>query len=274
MNLKEALGDKLTEDEMSSLRTSFDLIGDIAIIEIPDELEYREKEIAEAIVKIHPRIKTVCRKMSERKGKYRLRDIKIILGNGTETIHKEHGARFKLDVKDVYFSPRESTERQRIADSVRRDETVMVLFAGVGPFAIVIVKKKKIKKVYGIELNKKAYECMKENVKLNKLKGKFTPILGNVKDKAKGYFGKCDRVIMPLPKGSRSYLDIAMKCLKKKGGIIHFYYITPDMIFSQIISLAKKEALKLKKNVRVLSKRQVLPFGPHRWKNCVDFEVY
>ena len=274
MNMKEVLEGILSEEELQYLRTSFDIIGDVAIIEVPEELEHREKLIAEAILKVHKRIKTVCKKTSERKGTHRLRKVKKILGKKTETIHKEHGAQFKLDVKSVYFSPRESTERERIADMVQEGETVMVMFAGVGPYAIVIAKKKPVKKVYGIEINKKGYEYMKENVKLNKLGKKMVPIHGDVKDKAPKYFRKCDRVLMPLPKGGPSYLELAIRCLKPKGGFIHFYYITPDFLFSEVYSQAKNIAAKRKKKVRVLAKRQVLPYAPHRWKNCIDFELY
>src|SRR3989338_713945 len=141
MNLKAALQEKLTEKELSLLKTSFDIIGNIAVLEIPPELRRKEKLIAETLMEIHRNIKTVCKKSSERKGIYRLRGIKKISGNGFETIHRESGCRFKLDIRKAYFSVRESTERQRIADLVKEKEKVLVLFSGIGPSGVIIAKK-------------------------------------------------------------------------------------------------------------------------------------
>ena len=103
MNVKDILKDKLDEDQLEQLRTSFDQIGEIAIIEIPDELKSKEKMIAQAIMKVNKNIKTVCKKLGEREGDLRLREVKTIKGRKTETIHKEHGCLFKLDVKKDYF---------------------------------------------------------------------------------------------------------------------------------------------------------------------------
>lgn len=98
--------------------------------------------------------------------------------------------------------PRESTERMRIAKQVKPGEFIMLMFAGVCPYGIVIAKHQpKIKKIVAIEINPIAYKYMVENIKLNKLEDKIIPVLGDVKDKAKYWYGMCDRVIMPLPKG-------------------------------------------------------------------------
>lgn len=260
--------------EAGFLKSSFDIVGDIAIIEIPEELEPREKEIAKALKKVHKHIKTVCRKMSKREGKYRLRKFKVILGSETETIHKEHYCKFRMDVSKVYFSPRESQERQRIAEKTRSNEIVMVMFAGIGPFPIIMAKKNKnLKKIYAIEMNSKAFEYMKENVRINKTGDKIIPILGNVQEKCPEYFGKCDRIVMPLPKGAYEYLSLAVKCLKKKGGWIHFYYWAPEDGFKEAEEMVKNTVKILGRKVKKLEIRKVLPYKPKVWKICLDIEV-
>ncbi|MFH1445037.1 MAG: class I SAM-dependent methyltransferase family protein, partial [Nanoarchaeota archaeon] len=161
MKLKELLKDKLTKKELEILKISFDTVGDIAIIEIPDELKKKEKYIANSIVSLHPHIKTVCKKTSGREGEFRTRSMKKILGKSTETIHKEHGCKYKMDVTKVYFSPREATERQRISSQVDSGEKILVMFSGVGPYAIAIAKNHPDANIYAIEKNPAGHKYAK-----------------------------------------------------------------------------------------------------------------
>ncbi len=251
---------------------AFDIIGDIAVVEIPEK--GNEKDILKSIMKNHPHVKTILRKMGERGGRHRTRRFKKILGKETETEHKEHGCRFRMDVAKVYFSPREATERQRIAEQVKRGETVMIMFAGIGSFPVIIVKKKpSVGQVYGIEINPHAYKYMVDNVRINKVGHKVIPVLGDVKRVAGGYFGLCDRIVMPLPKEGYKYLPEAFYCLKKKG-TIHFYsYEHEKDLFSKALEIVKDNAKKMNKKVKIINKRKVLPYGPRVWKICIEFEV-
>ncbi|MBU0899000.1 MAG: class I SAM-dependent methyltransferase family protein [Nanoarchaeota archaeon] len=275
MKLKDLLSEKLTKKEMEFLRTSFDIVGDIAIIEIPDELEKKEKDIAKAIVSMHPNIKTVCKKTSDRSGEFRLKEMKLILGNNSETIHTEHGCKYKIDVKKVYFSPRESTERQRISSQVKDGEKIMIMFSGVCPYAIAIAKQHPDINIYAVEKNPDGHKYAEENVKLNRVRAVVTPILGDVKKECPPYFDECDRVAMPLPKSAYEFLDIAIKCLKDKGGIIHFYHRAPeDNLFDEAVNLLKNAAKKEKRKIKILNKQRVLPYGPRMYKVCIDAKVW
>ncbi|MBU0530299.1 MAG: class I SAM-dependent methyltransferase family protein [Nanoarchaeota archaeon] len=271
MNVKDILKEKLSEEQIKELKTSFDQIGEIAIIEVPEELVPKEKVIAEAIMKVNKNIKTVCKKLGERAGELRLRSVKVISGKKkTETIHKEHGCRFKLDVKKDYFSPRESTERQRIAEQVKPGETVLVMFSGVGPFSIVIAKK--ARHVYEVELNKHACKMAEENKKLNKLNNIIT-VCGDVKKEVKQFYGKCDRVLMPLPKEAHAYLPEAIKCVKQSG-VVHMYHVSHESdMFSEPVKLMRQACKKQGVKCKILGKRKVLPYGPRTCKVCIDFEV-
>ena len=122
MDLIELLEKRLPPHELKHVKGSFDLIGDVAIVEIPDELAHRMQDIVEALVELYPRIKTVYGKGSARNGVYRLRELKLIYGDEKETEHKENGYRIRLDVRKVYFSPRVANERQRIAKQVKAHE--------------------------------------------------------------------------------------------------------------------------------------------------------
>ena len=275
MTIRELLIKKLTSAEIELLPSSFDIVGNkdkaVAIIEIPKELESKEKSIAKAIMKKHKNVKSVLKKLSPIKGLHRVREYSLIDGlKNTEVMHAENNCRFLLDPQVVYFSPRESTERQRISDRVREGEVVMIFFAGVGPFPIVIEKKSKPSKIIAIEINPAAVEYLWKNIKLNK-SNLIEVILGDVSSSINEYIGKCDRVLMPLPEKSADYVGEAIKCLKP-GGVCHFY------CFSSADLDAKKEAIRtvakqLKKKVAFRGEQKVLPYGPRIWKYRIDFEV-
>ncbi|MFH8080277.1 MAG: class I SAM-dependent methyltransferase family protein [Candidatus Aenigmatarchaeota archaeon] len=245
---------------------SYEIIGSrdkaVAVVELREE---NESEVVEQIIKRHKNVKSVLKKVSERKGVERLREYEILWGEeNTEVIHKEYGYKLVLDPQKVYFSPREGTERQRIASMVKDGETVMVMFAGVGPIAVAIAKKKPKTHVIAIEINPHAVEYMKKNVKINKLEGKIDVVLGDVRDKCQKYFGCCDRVIMPLPHKSELFLDLALKCLKN-GGWIHLYVIKSE---NEIENFAKKIAEDI--NAKDYKIKKVLPYAPRIYKYCID----
>jgi len=258
---------------MNSSIPSFEIIGDIAIVEIP-EGRRDDRSIARNIMRNHPRVRTVLKKTGERAGALRLRKFESIIGQETETMHKEHGCVFALDPTKVYFSPRESTERERISDMVKKNEEVMVFFSGAGPYCVVIAKKADPKSVYGIELNENGHEYAIENARINKISDIFTPVQGDVKEKSKKFFGKMDRIVMPLPKEGYMFLHQAIKCIKPKGGSIHFYYIEHENeLWGESVSLVKKAAEKAGRKIKIVNKRKVLPYGPGSWKVCIDIRV-
>ena len=264
MNLKESLESNLAKKELRSLKKSFDVVGDIAILEIPPELEKREKLIAEKLIELHKNIKTVCKKAGDRSGTYRLRRYKKILGDGFETIHKESGCRFKIDIRKAYFSVRESAERLIISQQVKPKEKILVLFSGVGPFGIVIGKSRRGSKIEMVEINPAACRYAEENIKLNKLVGSVKNYCGNIK-KIHPSLGKYDRIVMPLPETAHKFLDIAIQHCKKSG-VIYLYSIVGEQD-SEI-----ENHLKKFREIRILNKRNVLPYAPGVWKACFELE--
>jgi len=258
---------------------SFDVIGSkekaVAIVEIPEELKQKEKSIAESIMQLNKNVKSVLKKVSERKDELRLRKYELIAGDtNTEVVHKEYGYLLKLDPKKAYFSPREGTERQRITEQVKPNETVLVMFSGIGVIPIAIVKKKtEVYKIYGIEINPSAYHYAVENVRVNKLGHKIVLIRGDVSNVCKKFKEKFDRIVMPLPFGAESFLDIAINCLKENG-IIHFYnWGKEGNLFSNALKLIEENTKKLNKNFEILGRRKVLAYAPRKWKICMEFKV-
>ncbi|RLG28106.1 hypothetical protein DRN98_10010, partial [Methanosarcinales archaeon] len=167
---KDILAENFTQTEMEHIPKSYDIIGDIAIIEMPDELKGRDREVAEYIMRTNKTIKVVAKKIGIHHGVYRTQDLKVILGeNRKETIHKENNVLIKLNVETCYFSPRLSHERKRISQLVKNGEEILVMFSGVAPYPLVISKNSNPKNVYGVELNPEAHIYAAENARNNKL---------------------------------------------------------------------------------------------------------
>lgn len=248
----------------------FDVIGHIAIIEVPEGAD--ERLIAENIMK-NKSIRTVAKKASAREGVHRTRKLQIIAGEkNLETTHKEHGLIYKLDVGKVYFSPREGEERQKIADKTKNNETVLVMFAGIGAYAIAITKRKPGTKVYAVEINGDAYEYMKTNIRLNRVDALVYPLKGDVRIVCKNMGDRFDRVVMPSPSNAHEFLDIAIKCLKKNG-FIHFYTISKEGEEDAGKELLIKETNKLGRNAINVESRKILPYAPRMWKRCVEAQI-
>ena len=272
-SITELLKDKLSEEEIEELKKSFDIIGDVVIVEIPEDLEAHKKEIGQATLQFTKR-KTVYMKKSAVKGVTRVRELELIAGEDNPiTIHKEHGTRLKLDVKNVYFSPRLATERKRVQEACEDGEEILDMFAGIGPFPIVIAHEKNVN-ITAVDINEYAIKYLNENIKLNKLapSAHITAICGDTNEVAlnelKGK--KFDRLIMNLPGLAPEFLDLAVS-LCKDGGVIHYYEFSDG--FSQGIERAQIACEKQNKEVEILNTRKVKSSSPGMWHVAIDCKV-
>jgi len=213
------------EKNLKLFYKSYDIVGDIAIIRVSESLKKQCRKIAKDIMEAHKNVKSVWRQHSPVSGDFRLRTLKWVAGEKrTETVHKEFGCIFKVDIARCYFSPRLSYERKRIAQQVQSDEVIVNMFAGVGCYSIIIAKHSKADKIYSIDLNPIAIKYIQENIQINKVEGKVVAIQGDAKEVIEEKMqGIADRVLMPLPQLAYNYLNYAISALKPNGGWIHYY---------------------------------------------------
>lgn len=223
--LRNALSETLPPQSLAHVYNSYDIVGDIAIIRLTEASEECCLEIADAVMKVHKNVKTVLAQTSPVHGDFRLRRFKFVAGeNGTVTTHRERGCLFLVDVEKVYFSPRLSYERMRIAKQVGNGEVVLNMFAGAGCFSILIAKYSKAEKVYSIDVNPSAVRYMQENIRLNGVYGRVSSMLGDAQEIVERNLRRiADRVLMPLPEKAFEYLPHALSALKKAGGWVHYY---------------------------------------------------
>jgi len=273
--LKEAVAGILSEKEIGDLYGAFDQIGDIIILRIPDSLVSKKETIGKVLLEKVKTAKSVFYQSSPVSGDFRTRELELLAGEDkTETEYKEHGCRFIVDVEKAFFSPRLSTERDRIANLIQDGETVINMFGGVGMFSIIAAKKKKCR-VYNIDINPNAARLCEQNINLNKLVGKVESITGDAtKTIEEKLTGVGDRILMLLPERSDEFLDSAIKAAKKNG-IIHYYcHIHADKK-KEVSRLAKEHFLEVMKiKVEVLGSKIVRPVGPRFYQAVVDAKLF
>ena len=272
--LKKALASILTENESQQLISAFDQIGSIIIVRIPDSLISKKKIIGETLLEQVKTTKSVFFQSSPVEGDFRTRDLELLAGDDkTETEYKESGCRFIVDVEKTFFSPRLSTERERISNLVNDNETIVNMFGGIGMFSILSAKKKSCT-VYNIDINPDASTLCEENTRLNKLKGNVISLNGDASDIIKKELqNSANRVLMLLPERSDEFLDSAISSLKTNG-IIHYY--------SHIHADKKQDAAKLSEahflktnptHSKILNSKIVRPIGPRFYQTVVDAAI-
>jgi tRNA (guanine37-N1)-methyltransferase len=275
--LAEVLENSLPPHLLANLPRALDVVGDIAIIEIPPELKPSEQLIGAAIQQTHRNVRTVLAKAGAVSGTYRTREFDVIAGEPrTRTVHKEFGCQYQVDVAKAYFSPRLSHEHQRVSSLVLEDETVADLFAGVGPFSVLIAKNHPDVNVYSVDLNPEAFALLKKNVLLNRVQNRVIPMLGDarqiVHDKLSGV---ADRVIMNLPESASEFVDVACEALKPMGGVVHFYGFVRQPDSADAMKRRFKEAVEKagKKVEQFISVRTVRETAPYEQQVVLDSRV-
>ena len=272
--LKKALENVLTEKESDELISAFDQIGEIIIVRIPDSLLSKKKIIGQALLDEVKIVRSVFYQASAVEGSFRTRDLEILAGDdNTETEYKEFGCRFTVDVANAFFSPRLSTERERIANLIQDGETMVNMFAGVGMFSIMAAKRKKCT-VYSLDINPIASKLCEKNIELNKLAGNVISINGDTsKIIDEQLENKADRTLMLLPERSDEFLDSAIKTTKD-GGIIHYYSHMHADKKSDAGKLSEEHYLEVTPvKSEILTSKIVRPVGPRYYQTVVDVKI-
>jgi len=266
---KELLTD-LPEHLQNLLPTSYDLIGELLLIKIPEELKAYNQQIGEALLATHHNITSIYH-IQEVQGEFRTRTLNLIAGTKkTTTTHHEYNLSFTLDPSTVYFNPRLASERHHIANLVQPGEIIIDLFTGIAPFPIHIAKTQPTATILALDKNPEAIKYAQKNVKANKTDKHITLHICDAHDapdllKA----NKADRIIMNLPFHSTEFLNEAYQ-LSNKEVNIHLY----SMVEEKHLEETKENITTLteKNNYLItdLCMRTIKTYSPHEFYTCFD----
>ncbi|MDI6721887.1 MAG: class I SAM-dependent methyltransferase family protein [Candidatus Aenigmarchaeota archaeon] len=241
--------------------SSYQIIGNIMVMKFLKASEEEKRIISSSVLELYPYIKTVC-EIKGIEGEFRQPSVIKLAGNGTETIHKEHGISYNLDVSKIMFSKGNHFERQRIAKKAKKNEVIIDMFAGIGYFSLGM---KKAGKVYALEKNPVAFNYLQQNIRINKISN----VEAINKDcREVNLDGIADRIIMGYFPHTERFLPFALRFLKNRG-IIHFHntYLESDLWHKPL------EQLKILGKIRILEKKKVKSVAPRCWHVVMDVEV-
>jgi tRNA (guanine37-N1)-methyltransferase len=248
---------------------SYERLGDVVILDEDDP--ERARAIAEAVVASDLPVETVVNRASKVKGDLRVRDWDRLAGDDTETVHREYGHAFAVDIARVYFSPRLATERHRVATQVAAGERVVDMFAGVGPFVVPMAARGA--EVVGVDLNPAAVEYLRENARRNGVAERVTAVEGDARDVAADYRGWADRVVMNLPHSADEFLDAAV-AVAGDDCRLHYYDIQHESDpFGPGRAAIREAADPAGYEVTVETERVVRSYAPHELNVCLDVRL-
>ena len=258
-------------------KASFDVFGNIALVKFDKKIPSGEKrKFADKLLKENKSITTVLEKTGKFKGRLRKQETKHLSGLKTkETLYRENGCVFRFNIDSVYFSPRLSNERKEIMQKVEKGDEVLVMFAGISPYSIVIAKNSKAKIVYSNEINKEANKYSRLNAELNKVKNRIIFLDGDIKKialKLAKHGKRYDVIVMPRPQLKDSFLKEAFM-LSKKGTRIFYYDFCKEDEINDFVDRVKEEAKKYKKRIKILKVKKAGEIAPYKYRIRIDFKV-
>lgn len=249
---------------------SYDLLGSIAVVNADAGTA---KAMAKAIMLSHPRVKTVLRRGGAVSGRFRTRRHVYVAGKRNYVAdYRENGCEFRFDVRKSFFSPRLAFERQRVSAMSKPGETIIVMFAGVGPFAIEAAKAQGSSRVIAIELNRNAVSEMKRNIEINKARN-VEAVLGDVHKEAGRYKGAADRIVMPLPASAFRFLPDAFKMAKASCTLHYYSFVESGRGAEAELSRIRRLALKSGRRVKLLGMRTARTYSASEIEVVLDIKV-
>jgi len=247
---------------------SYERVGDVVVIDEDDP--DRARRVADAVVESDLPVDAVLNRASKVKGQERVRDWEVLAGEGTETIHREYGCEYVVDLAEAFFSPRLATERHRVAEQVSSGEQAFDMFAGVGPFVVPFARRGAT--VVGVDVNAEAIEYLRENARRNGVEERVTAICGDVRDVAPDYESWADRVVMNLPHSADEFLDTAVS-LAGDEAVLHYYDIQHEDDPFGPGERAIRAAAEPDYEVTVETRRVVRSYAPHEENVCLDVRL-
>lgn len=273
--LRDVLSEQLTPEEQTHLKSAYDVVGSIAILEVDEALAHREQLIAKAVLQTQKQVRTVLKKTGGHEGDLRLQPYAFLAGEDTRiTTVTENGCRLRIDVEQVYYSVRTATERRRIAELVAPGEHVLVMFSGAAPYPCVIGRLTAAGEIVGIELNKRGHDLGVENVRLNKLTN-VVLINDDVRNAIPTLADsgiRFDRIIMPLPHTGHDFLDEALS-VAKLGTVVHLYDFEREEEFDLAAKKAEEGARRNSCTITVLGITACGQHSPRTYRVCCDFRI-
>ena len=208
-------------------------------------------------------------------GPTRKSQLELVHGGDGWVVHRENFVEYEFDATQVMFSSGNVTERRRMGEIARENEIVVDLFCGIGYYTLPILVKNKIKHVYSCEWNDNAIKALKFNLENNNVSKKCTIIEGDNRLTTKELTDKADRVLLGLLPTSEGSYQVALSCLKPKGGVLHIHGLSPSNDYQRFVTETCKKLLDINAKYKItdIQINKIKSYAPH-WDHLVlDIEI-
>ncbi len=279
-----------TDEQIDRFPAGRQMIGDIAVLTIPDSLQAEKYDIARALVLMDPSIRLVLNDSGIR-GVFREPCREIIYppvsrdksrddpgadfsGYDLSTVvtHEENGCHFRLDVMKLMFSKGNLEEKRRMSRT-GSGETVVDMFCGIGYFTIPMAVRAKPERIFAIELNPVSFRYLCENIRLNHVEKIVTPVLGDCGKVTPE--GVADRVLMGYVGTTHCFLDAGIRALKPQGGILHYHETVPEKLYPQRpVDRICRAAAKAGKKTEIMDCRIIKKYSPGVIHVVIDARIF
>ncbi|MEF8870947.1 MAG: class I SAM-dependent methyltransferase family protein [Haloarculaceae archaeon] len=261
--------DGWTDDQIETAPSSWAVLGSVVLVEMGDA--HDPEAVGEALLAMHGQADTVLSRGGI-DGQHREPDVTVVAGEGdTETVHREHGTEYAMDVAEVMFSPGNKAERARMGNVTTDGERVLDMFAGIGYFTLPIARAGA--HVTAIERNPDSFQYLLENAMRNGVSDRVEPYRADNRDVLDSYDGEqFDRVVMGYY-DAHEFLPEALSVLAP-GGTLHMHEATPEaLVPDRPVGRLDDAAAELGRSVEILDVREVKGYSEGVVHVVVDVRV-
>jgi tRNA wybutosine-synthesizing protein 2 len=260
-----------SEDAVAMLPDRWERLGRVLLIRVPSGLAEMEVEMAGMYARVL-RVGAVLAEEGPVTGIARRPSVRLLWGEGTVTLHREHGVEYEFDTARQMFSKGNVGERLRMGRTVRDGETVVDMFAGIGYFTLPMAVLGSPGRVYAAEIDAEAHGYLASNIVRNDVEDVVRPLLGDCREVVPR--GVADRVVMGYVGGTEDFLDVAMEALGPEGGVVHLHEkYGIEEVPDRPMAVIEAAALDAGRTVRLISWREVKSYAPSIVHAVVDVEV-
>ncbi len=260
-----------SEGEVAALPDRWERLGHLVVLRVPGELVAREVEMARLYASVLG-VDTVLAEEGAVTGVERRPTVRLLLGDDSRTVHREHGVEYGFDAARQMFSKGNVGERLRMGRTVRDGETVVDMFAGIGYFTLPMAVLGSPAAVHATEIDPEAHRWLVSNVERNGVEEVVRPLLGDCREVAPR--GVADRVVMGYVGGTEAFLDVAMEVLEPSGGVVHLHEkYGIEEVPERPLAAVEAAARGAGREASLLSWREVKSYAPAIVHAVVDVEV-
>lgn len=253
--------------EILGYKPTYEWLGDLILLGRDVE---GVDEVVDAFKQSQHDFKSILKKLSSVEGKERIRKWKIVYGNSSETVHKEFGYEYKLDIQEVYFSPRLATERQRIQNRLPSEFTMVDMFCGVGPYAVPAADVGG--DVVAVDINENAVEYLRENARRNNVKESIHPINDDIRDVSIEYSNYATHIVMNLPHTANQFISSAERIAQDGSTVFYYDFMHEEDTVKDIVDELNGDLSS--SYVELENFRSVRPYAPKVDNVCLDLKIY